>query len=375
LRRDARGVRGILRGLIAAAGALALAAPGGAAAIPGDPLFEPLTPADGASLTVDPGGIPVTFTCPVYRIADPGFPLFGGPDDYGVSFSRSTAIGADGRLRDPVTLHTGHRSPGAPEGQCVAAMGAGGSDRPQETPGTYYWQVWRICTDCPGSYEVGPVRRFVLRSRAQVRLGSPGSVYAGFAVIVPVKLSGVPNGTPARLQRRAGARWRTIARGEAVEEQAEIVVRLPRGSQQLRVVATVGDDDVLSPVRRVRVRPARRWRTRGADDGSYAGRPGGEQSVRFTVTDSGRTIRGFKAFVAMLCPGVTPGTFTTQIGTSVVNRIRVAPDGRFVGVRTSRRTAMRVRGRLRNRKITSGRVELSLGPCSGSVRFSARRSQ
>lgn len=356
------------------AAAVALAAPGSAAAIPGDPPFEPLTPADGASLSVDPGGIPVTFSCPVYRIADPGFPLFGGPDDYGVSFSRSAALGPDGRLRDPVTLDTGHRDPGTPEGQCSAAMGAGGSDRPQETPGTYYWQVWRLCTDCPGSYETGPVRRFVLRSRAQLRVRSLGSVYAGFAAIVPVKLTGVPNGSAVRLQRRAGARWRTIARAEALEEQAEIVVKLPRGVQQLRVVATIGDQDVVSPVRRARVRPARGWRTRGGDDGSYAGRPGGEQSVRFTVTGSGRTIRGFKAFVAMLCPGVTPGTFTTQIGTSIINRIRVAPDGRFVGVRTGRRTAMRVRGRLRNRRVTGGRVELSLGPCSGSVRFTARRS-
>jgi hypothetical protein len=360
-------LRAALAALIVALGASAPAL-----ALPGDPPFEPLAPADGASLEVDPNGIPVTFTCPVYRIADPGFPLFGGASDYGASFARAADLGPDGRLRDPLALDTGHRSPALPDGQCAAAMATGGSDRPQETPGTYYWQVWRICTGCPGSYETGPVRTFRLRSDASVRVGATGAAYAGFALIVPVRLLAVPNGSRVLLQRRAGRRWRTLATARAVEEQAEVVVSLPRGAQTLRAVVSVGDQRIVSAARRLAVKRAHGWSTGAADDGRYAGRPGGEQSVRFAVTGGGRAVRGFRAHVAMLCPGVTPGTFTTQIGTAILRRAGIAPDGRFVGVASpGRSTALRVRGRVRNSRV-SGRIELSVGSCSGSVAYNAR---
>jgi hypothetical protein len=99
--------------------------------------------------------------------------------------------------------------------------------------------------------------------------------------------------------------------------------------------------------------------------------------VTFTcVAQAGRQIRGFTAHVAMLCP--TPGMmrqFTTQIGTAAIGRIRVAPDGSFFGAATPERaTTVRVRGRLRGRTVTDGRVELSVGTCSGSVGYTARRN-
>jgi hypothetical protein len=98
--------------------------------------------------------------------------------------------------------------------------------------------------------------------------------------------------------------------------------------------------------------------------------------VRLRVANAGRQIRGFNAHVAMLCP--TPGMvspFTTQIGTAAIGRIRVAPDGSFVGAATPKRaTAVRVRGRLRGRTVTGGRVELSVGTCSGSAGCTARRN-
>jgi hypothetical protein len=78
--------------------------------------------------------------------------------------------------------------------------------------------------------------------------------------------------------------------------------------------------------------------------------------------------------VAMLCPGITGGQLTTQIGTAVIGRIKVAPDGTFVGVATpGRQTSIRVRGRLAHGKVRHGRVELSVGNCAGSVSYSARR--
>ena len=43
----------------------------------------------------------------------------------------------------------------------------------QETPGTYCWQIWRLCTGCAGSYETGPVRRLVLQSPVEPALRAP----------------------------------------------------------------------------------------------------------------------------------------------------------------------------------------------------------
>jgi hypothetical protein len=106
----------------------------------------------------------------------------------------------------------------------------------------------------------------------------------------------------------------------------------------------------------------------------YTGRAG-SRSVRLRVAKAGRELRGFSASVATLCPGLSPGQFTTQIGTAAIARIRVAPDGRFVAASTPRRdTAIQVRGRLRHRKVTRGRVKLSIGACSGNAAFSAARA-
>ena len=351
-----------------------LCAPASASALPGDAPFGPLSPADGATLPVDPDGIPVTYTCPVYRIADPGFPLFGGPKDYGASLSTSPALGPDGRLAD-ATLTTGSADASAGPDGCSAALGAGGPPpRIQETPGTYYWQVWRLCTGCEGDYEVGPVRRLTLRSAVAPKLRAPTRAYAGHAFFVTAAVAGAPDGTKAVVQRRSGSRWRPAGTATALGGEAEAAVVLPRGAQRLRVRLTIGSQQIVSASRRVQVRRARRWSTRKADAGPYEGRAG-SRSVRLTVTDRGRTLRGFRAFVPMLCPGVSPGQFTTQIGTAIVRRARIAPDGRFVAVSTSGRdTAIKLRGRLQRRKVSGGRVQLSVGNCSGSATFRASRA-
>lgn len=352
-----------------AAGVLAPAA----GALPGDPPIEVVGPDDGATVPVDPDGIAVSFTCPVYRIADPGFPLFGGPKDYGTSMSRSPALGPDGRLADPAALGGATETPPSGSARCTGRLGAGGSERPQETPGTWYWQVWRICTGCQLPYETAPVRRIVIRSEARAALRKPGRAYAGYPFLQKLTLSGVPDRTTVRIERRAGSRWRAVATGQALGEQAELVLTLGRGAHTLRAVAVIGSQRVVSAARRLNVARAAGWVTGSRDDGSYRGRAG-SRSVTLRVSGGGRTVRGFSAQVPMLCPGLVPGQFTTQIGKAFLSRIRVAPDGSFIGAASpDRRTAVRVTGRLR-RGAASGRVSLSVGPCVGNANFSARRA-
>jgi hypothetical protein len=359
------------RGLCALIGLLStLALPAAAPAMPGDPLPVPLAPADGATVPVDPDGILVSYTCPVYRVNEFNFP--GGEKDYGVTMSTSPDLGADGRLASG-TRNTGSAEPRGSE-TCSAFLGAGGaSPRPQETPGTYYWQVYRICTGCPGSYEVGPVLRMVLESPVEPSLRAPRRAYAGYPFLLPLALEGAPDGTTAVVQRRTGGRWKRVGTATALGGKAQAVVVLPRGSQQLRAVVTIGSQQIVGAARRVSVVRAAHWSTGAAADGRYKG-TGGERSVRFTVARAGRELRNFHAFVPMLCPGLTPGQFTTQIGTATLKRVRIAPDGRFVAAsRPDANTSILLTGRLRGHTVKGGRVKLSVRDCSGNSGYRAGR--
>ena len=208
----------------------------------------------------------------------------------------------------------------------------GASPRPQETPGTYYWQVWRLCTGCADGYETGPVLSFTLGSSARPVLKLPARVYGGYPVIATVSGGGLADGSAVTVERfRAGA-WSRVASDTLVGDQAEITVSLPKGSQRVRVTATAGSQRLVSPEVKRTVRGAGGTRTR-LTPGNYRGTTGpGTRSASFRV--EGRTLRGFKAFVPMLCPSLPAGQFTTQIGTASIARIRVAPDGGFVGVAT-----------------------------------------
>lgn len=361
--------------IVAAAILVSLLIPPGAAALPGDPGFVATSPADGAALAIDPDGIGVAYTCPVYRTFDAGggFIAYGGPKDYGVSFASSPTLGPDGRLADPVGLDNGHSVPGEQD-SCQSAMNPGGAaPRPQETPGTYYWQVWRICTGCPSSYETGPVLRFTLGSSAQPGLKLPTRIYGGYPVIATVTGGGLPNGSEVAVERFRAGTWSRVTADTLVGDQAEITLSLPKGSQRVRVTATAGKQTLVSPEVKRTVRGTGGPRTR-LTPGAYRGTTGpGTRSASFSV--QGRTVRGFKALVPMLCPSLPAGQFTTQIGTASIARIRVAPDGGFVGVATpNAQTTIRVRGRLVGAKLTGGRVELSVGTCSGSTSFRVRHA-
>jgi hypothetical protein len=288
--------------------------------------------------------------------------------------STSPAVGSDGRLADALR-EQGSADP-AQQDVCSARLGAGGSPpRIQETPRTYYWQVSRICTACPGEYEVGPVLRFVLRSTVQPALETPASAYAGYPFFVTAKLAGVPDGTAVTIERKTGAAWSSTGSATALGGEAEAVVTLARGDQKLRASVTIGDQQVISGERSMSVKRPRRWSTGAADDGRYKGTVG-SRSVTFSVARNGRELRRFHALVPMLCPGVTAGQFTTQIGTATISRVKIAPDGRFVAAaKPESETAILLRGRLRHRRISGGRVKLSVGDCTGNTSYQAKRSR
>lgn len=349
---------------------LLVMAPAAAHALPGDPPFEPLTPADGATLPVDPGGIPVTFSCPVYRTYDAGggFAVYGGPKDYSVLMSTGNATGPDGRLVEPVAIVYGQAIPGQ-DGQCSAVLSAGGSVRPQETPGAYRWQVSRVCSGCTTGYETGPIRALTLVSTVKPTVSALGRAYAGFPFLVKIAADGAATGTAVTVERQSGGSWVKAGGGTVASGVAEVAVTVDRsGSAQLRARLTSGSQDVVGAATAVAIRSAASKRTT-----VRAGAWTGNHDVSFTV--SGRTIKRFTGRIPLLCP--TPGMvspFTTMIGTASLKSVRLAPDGSFLGAATASGSAIRVRGRLSGSRTSGGRIELSLGGCTGNASFSAKRA-
>ena len=344
-----------------------------AQAMPGDPPIEVLEPADGATLPVA-DIIPTRFACPVYRQFDygGGFVQYGGADSYNLWISRTPDVDANGKLAGRVG--DDGKLEAEPD-RCVAGLQPGYVASAQDLPGTYYWQVARPCVACPGGYEVGPVRRLVLRTTARLSLRPPARVYGGFKFILPLRLSGVPDRTRVSVEYRSGDRWRRAGAAIALGERGDASVVLRAGRTRLRAIVRLGAETVTSRPLALKVRRARRWTTSARDDGRYVMRPGGQRTKRLRVTRGGRRLRGFEAEVPLLCPSALPGQpFTSQTGYAAVGPIRIAPDGSFLGDATARNTSMRVRGRLQGRRIRAGKVELSVEHCSGSLEFTARRA-
>lgn len=366
--------------------AVAFVAPAQAAALPGDAPFAPVEPADGAALTVSEAGIQASYACPVYRVSTAGefFTVFGGPKDYAVGVATAPATDPDGRLAAAtrVAINGGTDIGWTSSGDvCSGRLSAPGGpeQRFQEIPGTYYWQVWRLCTGCEGSsYEVGPIRRFELKTAAKPEVGAVKTAYAGYPVLVPLVLPGVPTGTAVVVERKSRGSWKTAGTARAVGGAASAVATLASpGRQTLRARVSVGTDTVTSPEKTVVVRKASSPRVTGKrDDGRYVDTGQGIESLglEVAVKRGGKELGGFKALVPALCPGLDPGSFTTQIVTATFPRIKIAPDGRFVAARSPDPSqAFAVSGRIKGRKLTEGVITVSAGACSATRTFAGRR--
>ncbi|HST41215.1 MAG TPA: hypothetical protein VLK58_16990, partial [Conexibacter sp.] len=178
----------------------------GAAALPGDEPIALVSPADGATVAPSGDGSRFLFTCPVYRSADfgDGFATFGARTDYSARLATSAELGVDGRLRQDRLVDLGgvQSDDTVPPDQCLTVMGD--EQRAGLDPGTYYWQVARICTQCAGSYETSEVRRLVVRAEVRASLRPPGALFGGYPAAFAVRVEGAPDGSVVALQRQTG---------------------------------------------------------------------------------------------------------------------------------------------------------------------------
>jgi hypothetical protein len=373
-----------MRATLTALLAAALLFPATASAIPGDPPVEAVFPDDGAAVPVDPDGIEVRYTCPAYTVAgEPcNFPLPGGRKDYGVLFASTPATGNDGRLLESdlvaISGPDDVQDNDIPPGQCRAFM-ADPDNRPQVTPGTYFWQAWRLCLDCPGGYEVSAIRSLRVTaagSGAGVSIKPPARAYRGFAFVVSVATPGIAAGTPVTLQARRGARWVKVATAAATTAASDVALELPgsfkAGNVVLRATARVGTETLTSRARTLSLRKAKGWSTSGRQDGAWSGKAQ-NLPVRFRVSGDGRTVKAGRFRILLLCP--TPGMvdpFTTQLADAPLTKARIAPDGTFVFAGVVRDHVTFVKGRIRGHHAT-GTASLSLGTCTGAADFSAHK--
>ena len=349
--------------------ALVLVFPAAAAALPGDPPIVLLGPADGAQVTADPDGIPVRFTCPDYRQFVGTITVYGDYTDYTATFATKPDLGSDGRLLDAnvVDRDIPMQSDNGSD-DCASELE---NDGPEVTPGTYYWQVDRLCTGCPTGHETSPVQGFTVRAALKLALTVPKRAFGGYPILASVRAGGVPDGGNVTVQRRAGRRWKRAATATILRERADVVFTLPKGRARVRLKAVVGTQTGTSPARKVTVARAQGWTTTH-DVGRYTGKAEGADA-ELKVAAGGRQIRDFDTEVSMFCVGPTIPDNHIMIGVAPVKKARIAPDGRFYARKKhGSSTVIELRGRVHRGRV-KGQVRLTVGTCDGVADFSVRR--
>ncbi len=79
------------------------------------------------------------------------------------------------------------------------------------------------------------------------------------------------------------------------------------------------------------------------------------------------------AVVTYCSGGVSVSDKYIAVSSTIVKRVEVAPDGRFAGRLQGVQTTTIVCRRPRHGKVTNGKVDLSLPPCSGARSFKATK--
>ena len=352
------------------------------AAAQGNPPVEALIPADGAALPINPAGIELRYSCPVYIVSgEPPFAVYGGRRDYGTVVATRPDVGNDGRLLQSnwIDLPPSDdlQDNDLPQDQCRTLFA---EDNWHLTPGTYHWQAYRICLACPGGYEATPVRSFRLTaggSALSLTVTLPRRAYGGIPFHAEVGGGALPSGATVRLQARRGSgAWKTI-RGLTVltdrdtqESTGAGPAKLATGRYSVRAALAIGDEEITSPAKRLTVIRADGW-PRGTA-GRWRERSG--LDVEFTISADGRTLRGGSFGVSTLCPQapLPDGSpqFTTMLLQAPLPRARLAPDGTFAWAGTVNRHNVYAYGRITG-KSARGRVQLGLGACTGGSSWRA----
>ena len=235
------------------------------------------------------------------------------------------------------------------------------------------------CLGCPPAYETGPVRSFTLRNDVTLTVDPRSTVYSGYDHRFEIGATGVADGLGVVLERRRGGSWTAIARTSAREGRAAAIARLPSGRQTIRVAFELGGQRSYGKARTVTVRDGRtaRRQTTRRDDGAWTGRAeGAPEASRFRVVKGGSEIRGLKVPVLLVCPnpGPTGGTILLRSpGVIEIDRIRVAPDGRFARFQPDSKGGAEVSGRLVRGRLTQGAAALVRGECTIAGDWSGRK--
>jgi hypothetical protein len=336
-----------------------------------------LLPADGASLPVDPSGIELRYTCPLFIFSgEPPFAVYGSRRDYGVLVADQPTLANDGRLLQSNWIDfppsDDVEDNDLPQDQCRTFFH---EDNHHLTPRVYYWQAFRICVACPGGYDTSEVRSFRLTasgSGTRLSVALPKRAYGGIPFHARVGGRALPTFGRVKLQARSGSRgaWRTIlglqvlTDSQTQESSAVGPAKLPSGSYQVRASMRLGTESITSPVRKLRVLRVKGWPR--ANAGRWR-EPNGLR-VSFTVSPDGRTLRGGSFGVLLICPQVPlpggQGQTTTVVAEAPLPKAKLAPDGSFAWAGTVNRHNVYVYGRVRGGRA-SGRVTLGLGACRG----------
>jgi hypothetical protein len=370
-----------------------------ASALPGDPPIANQSPADGATVPAVAEGLKVTFSCPAYRtveevveieeeneeeeieIIEETIPVFGGSEEYGVNFSTSPALGADGRLTT-----TGFGEAG--EGESEAVKGTANCSSELELPtspnpavlnsGRVYWQAFRECEGCASGYETGPVSSFVLVPKIEeAEINYVNHIFGGYLTKIHFFAEAELRGAKVLLQRWDGSAWETIAEEDGNNAgENNFYVTLATGHQLLRPLL-VGTGVSLALEAKARtVRRPKGSPPAPVEPGTWvvAGKSEPEEfPLSFKVTDGGTMLRGLNAAVEAICHAATPAGNVTIEAVSAIHHARIAPDGSVVG-RTRSSGAIpsivALTGNFYNGRFT-GELTSAFANCTGFRQFEA----
>lgn len=354
---------------------------GNAAALPGDPPIAPVSPADGSNVPAVEEGLKVTYTCPAYRTAEEPLeeeeievpeekeeggeeegeggeeeggeeevlpppappvekliPVFGNTESYGVNFSTSPTVGANGLLTT-----SGFGTAGAAEAAAVA--GSPNCESELELPTSpnppalfherVYWQAHRECEGCPSGFETGPVQSFVvIPNDEEAEITYESHIFGGYLTKVSFAGEAGLKNAKVALQQWNGLEWVTLGEepGNDFGENS-FYVKLGVGHRVLRPVLVGSGITLPLEAKGKSVRKVKKGTKTGVKTGDWAyalKKEREEFPVDFRVTDNGTMLRNLSAPLEAICKTPDNKNRVTIESTSSVKEVPIAPNGQVV---------------------------------------------